>query len=305
MTAARRTLQLLHLALLAAGQTKVSCGGHEAASCAQCVQENVAMEDAPLFCNGDCTWTGTACAEKAPQPADKDEDSGGVSCGSHRAADCSQCPQGHGDGWCHGDCLWLHEACVLATPEHRAAAEKEHQKLQSIPRLRSFQRLGPELGGAQGPVRRSEPEPAAEDLYTNHVRNLVGTTVAGVIQEPGKDVLVNCFAPWCGHCQRFKPRYQELAKKLSHVQSLVVSQMDCTQNDLGPLRRVVRGYPTIALFPDGRKEDIQLYVGNRSPEDMTKWLNTKVTHAFSDTAPEPPKSEGDSGLLNDDDSNDL
>jgi protein disulfide-isomerase A1 len=43
-------------------------------------------------------------------------------------------------------------------------------------------------------------------------------------QEPGKDVLVNCFAPWCGHCQRFKPRYQELAKKLSHVQSLVVSQ---------------------------------------------------------------------------------
>ncbi|CAL1130363.1 unnamed protein product [Cladocopium goreaui] len=99
------------------------------------------MEDAPLFCNGDCTWTGTACAEKAMQPADKDESSG-VSCGSHRAADCSQCPQGHGDGWCHGDCLWLHEACVLATPEHRAAAEKEHQKLQSIPRLRSFQRLG-------------------------------------------------------------------------------------------------------------------------------------------------------------------
>lgn len=138
-----------------------------------------------------------------------------------------------------------------------------------------------------------------------YVRNLVGTSVAGVIQEPGKDVLVNCFAPWCGHCQRFKPRYQELAKKLSHVQSLVVSQMDCTQNDLGPLRRVVRGYPTIALFPDGRKEDIQLYVGNRSPEDMTKWFHTKVTHAFSDTAPEPPKSEGDSGLLNDDDSNDL
>ena len=23
---------------------------------------------------------------------------------------------------------------------------------------------------------------------------------------------------------------------------------------------VVRGYPTIALFPDGRKDDIQLYV---------------------------------------------
>ena len=35
--------------------------------------------------------------------------------------------------------------------------------------LLSFHSRGPELGGAQGPVRRSEPEPAAEDLYTNHV----------------------------------------------------------------------------------------------------------------------------------------
>lgn len=29
-----------------------------------------------------------------------------------------------------------------------------------------------------------------------------------VREESGKDVLVNCFAPWCGHCQRFKPKYQ-------------------------------------------------------------------------------------------------
>ena len=27
-------------------------------------------------------------------------------------------------------------------------------------------------------------------------------------EESGKDVLVNCFAPWCGHCQKFKPKYQ-------------------------------------------------------------------------------------------------
>eukprot|EP00435_Cladocopium_sp_Y103_P020795 s1707_g5.t1 len=45
MTAARLMLQVLHLALLA--ETKVSCGGHEAASCAQCVQEHVAEEELP------------------------------------------------------------------------------------------------------------------------------------------------------------------------------------------------------------------------------------------------------------------
>ncbi|CAJ1383281.1 unnamed protein product [Effrenium voratum] len=130
---------------------------------------------------------------------------------------------------------------------------------------------------------RSEPEPSPEELYTGYVRNLVGYSVGTAVEDPSKDVLVNCYAPWCGHCRRFKPNYQELARRLSHVSSLVVSQMDCTQNDLGPLRRVVRGFPTVALFPAGRKNDIAIYVGDRSPDDLAKWLHTKVTHAFADT----------------------
>jgi len=29
-----------------------------------------------------------------------------VSCGGHRAATCSECPQGNGSAWCNGDCKW-------------------------------------------------------------------------------------------------------------------------------------------------------------------------------------------------------
>eukprot|EP00956_Cyclotella_meneghiniana_P030344 scaffold75971_cov75-Cyclotella_meneghiniana.AAC.2 len=36
----------------------------------------------------------------------------GVSCGSHRAANCGQCPQGHGEAWCNGDCRWANPYCV-------------------------------------------------------------------------------------------------------------------------------------------------------------------------------------------------
>ena len=34
-----------------------------------------------------------------------------VSCGSHEAASCAECPQGHGEEWCNGDCTWVEERC--------------------------------------------------------------------------------------------------------------------------------------------------------------------------------------------------
>jgi len=35
-----------------------------------------------------------------------------VSCGSHRAATCIQCPEGNGASWCNGDCEWKNGICV-------------------------------------------------------------------------------------------------------------------------------------------------------------------------------------------------
>ena len=36
----------------------------------------------------------------------------GVSCGGHRAWQCSGCPQGFGESWCNGDCTWQQGSCV-------------------------------------------------------------------------------------------------------------------------------------------------------------------------------------------------
>ena len=35
-----------------------------------------------------------------------------VSCGSHRADVCANCPQGHGSDWCNGDCRWDDESNI-------------------------------------------------------------------------------------------------------------------------------------------------------------------------------------------------
>jgi len=78
-------------------ETKVSCGSHEASTCAECPQGNGAG-----WCNGDCEWSnvnGGVCLRKISH----------VSCGSHEASTCAECPQGNGAGWCNGDCEWSSE----------------------------------------------------------------------------------------------------------------------------------------------------------------------------------------------------
>lgn len=47
-------------------------------------------------------------------------DSSDVICGSHRAATCAECPQGHGESWCNGECFWEDNTCKSAsiTPDN-------------------------------------------------------------------------------------------------------------------------------------------------------------------------------------------
>lgn len=45
-------------------------------------------------------------------------------------------------------------------------------------------------------------------------------------------MLVEFYAPWCGHCKALAPKYDELAKKLEGVDSVVVAKMDATENEI-------------------------------------------------------------------------
>merc|ERR1712025_210614 len=63
------------------------------------------------------------------------------------------------------------------------------------------------------------------------------------------DVLVNFFAPWCGHCKKFEPNYKSLAKKLKHVPTLKIMKIDATRNEVENIQ--IMAFPTILLFPAG------------------------------------------------------
>ena len=49
-----------------------------------------------------------------------------------------------------------------------------------------------------------------------------------------RDVLIEFYAPWCGHCKSLAPKYDELGEKLTGEDSVVIAKMDATANDVPP-----------------------------------------------------------------------
>jgi len=45
----------------------------------------------------------------------------------------------------------------------------------------------------------------------------VGKNFDAIVKDPTKDVLLEVYAPWCGHCKRLEPVYADLAKRFEKV----------------------------------------------------------------------------------------
>ncbi|VDK85333.1 unnamed protein product, partial [Cylicostephanus goldi] len=74
-----------------------------------------------------------------------------------------------------------------------------------------------------------------------------------IVNDESKDVLIEFYAPWCGHCKAFEPKYKELAAKLKKTEpNLVIAKMDAIAND-APSPYSVEGFPTIYFAPSSKK----------------------------------------------------
>ncbi|XP_009778611.1 protein disulfide isomerase-like 1-3 [Nicotiana tabacum] len=98
------------------------------------------------------------------------------------------------------------------------------------------------------PFYKSDPIPETND---GDVKVVVGNNFDEIVLDESKDVLLEIYAPWCGHCQSLEPIYNKLGKHLRGIDSLVIAKMDGTTNEHP--RAKSDGFPTLLFFPAGNK----------------------------------------------------
>jgi protein disulfide-isomerase A1 len=121
--------------------------------------------------------------------------------------------------------------------------------------------------GKLRPHLKSEEIPATQD---EAVIVLVGKSFDDIVMDPTKDVLVEFYAPWCGHCKSLAPIYEELAQSLKHNSNLIIAKMDSTANEVESVS--IQGFPTIKFWPANNKSNPIDFNGDRTVEGFTKFL---------------------------------
>jgi len=113
--------------------------------------------------------------------------------------------------------------------------------------------------------------PAPEDTAGN-VKVLTGLSFSEIVVDNDKDVLVEFYAPWCGHCKSLEPKYNELGDLFANVDSVVVAKMDATENEIDHPGVDVSGFPTLLFFPGNDKSNVVPYKGAREVEAMQQFI---------------------------------
>ncbi|KAM5561060.1 putative protein disulfide-isomerase A6 [Rosa sericea] len=95
-----------------------------------------------------------------------------------------------------------------------------------------------------------------------------------VVLDKTKDVLVEFYAPWCGHCKSLAPTYEKFAAAFKLDGDVVIANVDADKYKDIAEKYGVSGYPTLKFFPKGNK-DGEEYGGGRDLEDFVNFINEK------------------------------
>ncbi|XP_006873976.1 PREDICTED: protein disulfide-isomerase A2 [Chrysochloris asiatica] len=105
---------------------------------------------------------------------------------------------------------------------------------------------------------------------------LNGSTLCLALQAH-RALLVEFYAPWCGHCKALAPEYSKAATLLAaETVKAMLAKVDGPAEPELTQEFGVTEYPTLKFFRDGNRTHPEDYTGPREAEGIVKWLRRRL-----------------------------
>ncbi|KAL3844789.1 hypothetical protein ACJIZ3_002192 [Penstemon smallii] len=145
------------------------------------------------------------------------------------------------------------------------------------------------MDGLVKPFIRSEPVPQANN---EPVKVVVRDSLEDTVFNSAKNVLLEFYAPWCGHCKELAPILDEVAIFFEKDPDVIIAKFDATANDVPSETFDVQGFPT--LYFRSSSGNLLQYEGDRTKEDIIEFIQKNLDKPAQSTSVTSEAGESDS-----------
>ena len=118
-----------------------------------------------------------------------------------------------------------------------------------------------------------------------------------ILKKNTAGMFIKFYAPWCGHCKRMAPAYEQLGDHFSK-NDVLIAKLDATKHNGAADRfQGISGFPTLLwLAPGAEPSTAEKYKAGRDFEAMKKWVEYKTSSAGASKTETPQKAPATASL---------